>query len=285
MPLDMRPAMSIHTKPEEKKNWEAQVAAPPYQGHKIFQDLSKYIDFYNSWAFSTFFFMTQGTTSVVNLDSYVFSSIKGTLSSINMILKDGRINDSWTLLRKYHDSIIINIYSCLFLKDNFSINNFVVKKINDWIHGKSSLPEFRIMSQYIRNHGELSELNKLIYETDDRYKKIRDRCNDNTHYNFFKNMLLNDNEIYLKNRILYIDRLRVDLRDLFILHVSYIFFLREWYMASSDYVDYLECGDTPPEDSQYWVAPFIQEIFNNCISNFRPDIANYLKKNLSMHLE
>mgnify|MGYP000709954217 FL=1 len=141
------------------------------------------------------------------------------------------------------------------------------------------------MSQYIRNHGELSELNKLIYETDDRYKKIRDRCNDNTHYNFFKNMLLNDNEIYLKNRILYIDRLRVDLRDLFILHVSYIFFLREWYMASSDYVDYLECGDTPPEDSQYWVAPFIQEIFNNCISNFRPDIANYLKKNLSMHLE
>lgn len=119
-----------------------------------------------------FFFMTQGTTSVVNLDSYVFSSIKGTLSSINMILKDGRINDSWTLLRKYHDSIIINIYSCLFLKDNFSINNFVVKKINDWIHGKSSLPEFRIMSQYIRNHGELSELNKLIYETDDRYKKL-----------------------------------------------------------------------------------------------------------------
>ena len=104
-------------------------------------------------------------------------------------------------------------------------HNFIVKKINDWIHGKSSLPEFRIMSQYIRNHGELSELNKLIYETDDRYKKIRDRCNDNTHYNFFKNMLLNDNEIYLKNRILYIDRLRVDLRDLFILHVSYIFFI------------------------------------------------------------
>ena len=282
----MRPAMSKYIiKPEKRKNLKAQVAESEYQGHKIFQDLGRYIDFYNSWAFSTFSFVTQGTTSIVNIDSYIFSSIKGTLSSIDMILKNGRINDSWALLRMYHDSIIINIYSCLFLKDNFSINNFVVEKINDWLHGKASLPEFRIMSQYIRSHDDLSELNGLIYETDDRYKKIRNRCNDNTHYNFFKNMLLNDNEIYLKNRILYLDRLLVDLRDLFILHTSYIFFVREHYMASSDYVDYLECGDNPPEDSQYWVAPFIQEIFNNYISTFRPDIANYLKGNLSMHLE
>ena len=184
-------------KPEKRKNLKAQVAESEYQGHKIFQDLGRYIDFYNSWAFSTFSFVTQGTTSIVNIDSYIFSSIKGTLSSIDMILKNGRINDSWALLRKYHDSIIINIYSCLFLKDNFSINNFVVEKINDWLHGKASLPEFRIMSQYIRSHDDLSELNGLIYETDDRYKKIRNRCNDNTHYNFFKNMLLNDNETYI----------------------------------------------------------------------------------------
>ena len=117
MPLNMRPAMSIHTKPEEeKKIGRHKLLLLHIRGIKYSKILANTLISIIRGHSAQFFFMTQGTTSVVNLDSYVFSSIKGTLSSINMILKDGRINDSWTLLRKYHDSIIINIYSCLFLK-------------------------------------------------------------------------------------------------------------------------------------------------------------------------
>ena len=56
-------------------------------------------------------------------------------------------------------------------------------------------------------------------------------------------------------------------------------------MASSDYIDHLECGDTPPENSQYWVAPFIQEIFNDTLERLRPDIAAHIKNRVNMHLE
>src|SRR5258705_747882 len=74
--------------------------------------------------------VTQGTIgSVLNIDTYVYSSIRGTLDSIKDILIKGRISDSYALLRKYHESVIINVYSNLYLEDNFSIENFVVEKL------------------------------------------------------------------------------------------------------------------------------------------------------------
>lgn len=257
-----------------------------YQNHVVFDELDQYITFYNKLSLSIFPFITQGvSTTILNIDSYVYSSLEGTLESIKLILKRGRINDAWSLLRKYHDSIIINIYSILYLKNNFSIETFIVDQIDNWMHGKSSLPEFRIMSQYIRNIESLSEVKDLLYEKDDRYKKIRNRCNNNTHYNFFSNIMLNNNEIYSQKRINSLDNFSLDLKDLFVLHIIYIFTINEHYMISDDYIDYLESGETPPEGSQYWVAPFVQEIFDDVLAKHRPDLADYLRKNTGMQIE
>ena len=79
-----------------------------YQEHNVFEQLSEFSSFYKSLSFSTMNFISQGTNAI-NLDTYVFSSIQGTLDSICEILAKGRINDSYALLRKYYDSTIINI--------------------------------------------------------------------------------------------------------------------------------------------------------------------------------
>jgi len=255
-----------------------------YKEHQIFTQLSEYADFYKSLSFSIFQFITQGTRTICNIDSYVYSSIQGTLESINDILKKGRINDSYALLRKYYDSTIINIYSNLYLNDNFGIENFIVDKIDDWIKGKERLPEYRVMLQYIRSSKKMSRITKLLYK-DKTYKNIRERCNDHTHYNFFKNVLLNDNEIYLRNRLVIFDTFSKDLENIFVLHFSYIFYLNVHYMMSSDYLDSMECGPTPEEGSQYFVAPFIQKIFDSVIKKTRMDIAQEIKSKTSMQLE
>ncbi|MDD5736670.1 MAG: hypothetical protein PHH20_00070 [Candidatus Omnitrophica bacterium] len=255
-----------------------------YKEHNVFSKLDEMISFYKSFSFSIFGFITQGTEAHCNIDSYLYSSIQGTLDSISNILRNGRINDSYALLRKYYDSIIINIYSTLYLNNNFSLENFVVDKIDSWLKGKEQLPEYRIMSQYIKNSDKLKPLTTLLYK-DNRYKKIRDRCNDHTHYNFYKNILLNDNEIYLKNRIKALDVFSEDLEQVFILHISYLFYLNDHYMMSSDYIDSLECGLTPEENSQYFVAPFIQKVFDSTIKKHREDIATKIKENTSMMLE
>ncbi len=254
-----------------------------YQEHKVFDELARYIEFYRQLAYSVFQFIPLGTRAIFNIDSYVFSSIQGTIASIRTILQQGRINDAYALLRKYFDSAIINIYTNLYLEDHFSITNFVIEQIDNWMQGKDQLPEYRRMSQYIRSSGKVTPITGIVYG-DDRYKGIRDRCNDHTHYNFYRNILLNDSEIYVPRRGRELEQFSADVRDVLILHLAYLFFVNGHYMMSSDYIDCLECGIEPEPESQYWVAKFVQDIFDRPLAEERPDLAATIREHTSMKL-
>ncbi len=255
-----------------------------YNKHEIFIELLEMSKFYNEFSFSIMRFCSLGTKNIINIDTYIMTSISGTLESINDVLKKGRISDAYALLRKYYDMCIINIYVNLYLKDNFSIEKYVVEKIDNWLKGKEKIPEFKEILKYILKSDRL----KLIISVLDKnniYKAIRNRCNDYMHYNYYKNIIINDNTVVINNRIKYLDLFFMDLINIFILHLSLLFFLEDIYMSSSDYIDYLDCGLTPEEGSQYWVAPFIQEIFDKWIKKYRPDIAKIIKNNTNMNLE
>lgn len=255
-----------------------------YKNHKIFQQLSEIESFYDFISFSTMGIVNLGTSGILNLDTYVFSSIKGTINSISQILINGRINDSYALLRKYYDSTIINIYTNLYLEDHFSIENFVVEHIENWKKGTDTIPDYRIISQYIQNSAKLKPISDLIVK-DNLYKNIRNRCNDHTHYNYYHNILLNDNQISLEYRNKALDVFSKDLTAVFIQHFAYLFYLKDHYMMSSDYIDALDLGITPEEGSQYWVSPKIQDIFTNWIKTNRNDIAEIIKAKTAMNLE
>lgn len=55
-------------------------------------------------------------------------------------------------------------------------------------------------------------------------------------------------------------------------------------MMASDYMDAFECGMQPEEDSQYLVAPFIQELFDEIITPCRPDVTATIKAHSDMQL-
>ena len=260
-----------------------QVTDKAYTEHQVFAELDRYAKFYKQLAISVFQFVPMGTKATYNIDTYVYSSMQGTVESIKIILLSGRINDAYALLRKYYDSAVINVYSNLYLKDNFSIEKFIVEKINNWLQSKEKLPDYRVMSQYIRASERLKPINDLLYG-DDKYKRLRDRCNDHTHYNFYRHVMLNDNEIHIENRGQLLERFRRDTQDIFTFHLGYVFFLNDHYMMSSDHLDALECGMQPEENSQYWVAPFIQDIFREVITPERPDITATIKANSAMQL-
>jgi len=254
-----------------------------YTEHKIFDELKSYSEFYNSLSYSIMNWTSQGTKAILNLDTYTYSSTKGTIDSISEILSKGRINDAYALLRKYFDSTLINVYTNLYLNNNFSIDNLIVEQIDNWINGTETIPEFRIISRYIKESPKLKPISDLL-KKDDRYKKVREKCNDNTHYNFYHNVMLNDNEIHNPERIKHLDLFSYFLESLFIQHFAYIFYLNDHYFMSSDYVDSLDLGLSPEEESQYWVAPFIQKIFDEIIVKKRPDIAAEIKNNTNTQL-
>ncbi|MES2379458.1 MAG: hypothetical protein V4538_00350 [Bacteroidota bacterium] len=255
-----------------------------YKSHSLFEQLVKYSDFYKDISFAVMPFKTSGTHGIINIDTYTYSSISGTIESIKDILLKGRINDSYALLRKYYDSTIINVYSNLYLQDNFSMDDFIVEKIDNWLKGKEKFPAFAIMSNYIRSSNKLKSINALLYY-DDRYKNLRARCNDHTHYNYFHNLLSNDNNVYSNKRLEHLDRFAKDIENIFILHFAYIATLNDHYLMSEDYMDAVEMGMEPEEGVQYLVAPFVQEMFSSTIKTNRPDLATEIKRNTEMHLE
>lgn len=260
------------------------VSDEAYQNHDVFTELERYESFYEKLAFSCFPWATMGTKAAANIDSYVFSSIQGTMCSIKLVLREGMMNDAFALLRKYHDSIVMNIYTGLYLDNNFSIQNLIVEQISDWLSGKAQMPEFRTMSRYIRESEKLAKLWPLLNQGD-IYKRVRDLCNDHTHYNFYRNVLLNDKEIHIQSRGKQLDNFYHSLNHLFILHFSCLFTVREYYMMSSDYLDCLECNMTPDPDSLRWVVPFVQEIFTEVIKERRADIADLMLEETEMELE
>lgn len=105
------------------------------------------------------------------------------------------------------------------------------------------------------------------------------------HYNSYAHLLLNDNEIHRLDRISNLDTFLKDLDDLFIQHFMFIFSIKGHYMMSSDYTDYRDMGKEPPDDSQYWVSPFIQKVFDEVVKKGRMDLAELLKQNTEMELE
>lgn len=257
-----------------------------YKEHKIFKELEEYSKFYNSLGFSTFLWYQKGTEDITNFDNYIFSSMKGTIESISLILNHGKINDAFSLTRKYYDNVIINIYAILYLEDNHSIDNFIVDKINNWVKNKEKLPTYKEMSNYIRSSERLKGINNILFKGT-YYKNMRQRLNDHTHYNYFQYMFYNDNEMgdLKNNRITFLEQLSIDIRNIFILHLTLLFTIKDNYMMSSDYTDYLDFGVNPPENSQYWVAQFIQDIFNNVIKKYRNDLFEEIKKSTYMEIQ
>jgi hypothetical protein len=263
-----------------------QADSEEYKQHAAFKHLERYISFYNSFSDSILTFSTMGTHSIINIDTYVYSSIQGTLESVKLILEQGRIGDAFALLRKYHDSTVLNIYTNLYLEENHDIQkSLVVQEIVDWLNSKKKLPHntYGSMSEYIEKSAALEPLFTIL-NTNESYRDTRKRCNDHTHFNYFENVLINDNRVHFAKRISLLDTFGSDLENIFILHLSCIFHLKDHYMVSSDYSDFMNVGMAPEPDCQYWVAPFIQQIFSDIIKAKRPDIAEFILDRTSMHL-
>lgn len=260
------------------------VDSKEYQDHPIFGDLDYFVQFYGFMADRTAMYLATGLRSVLSLDTYVFSSIQGTLESISILLRAGMMNDAYALLRKYHDAAIIHAYTACYLEAHYCVDEVVVERIEGWRTGKTKAPGFRSLLDYLGESTALATVNHVL-AADKRYRKLRDRCNSHVHYNHYAHMVLNVRKVYVESRTVVLGLLRKDLRDILVLHLAYMFTIKYAYLSSSDYIDALECGLVPEEGSQFWVAPLIQEMFNKYITPWRPDVTDAIKSSSMMELK
>lgn len=160
------------------------------------------------------------------------------------------------------------------LKYKFSMDNYMVEEVNEWIHGKHRIPKTEKIVKYLETSDKTKDLYPL-FGWDTYLKEIRELLDDSVHSNRFHLMLLNCNTIYLENRERHLKNCEIYLNQLFLLHLSFIFHLNSQYLMSSDYMDYMEIGLTPPEGCETWIAPFAQKAFDKVIKPHK-EIANII---------
>jgi hypothetical protein len=216
----------------------------------------------------------------LGIDEIMFRSCKSTLESMRLVLEKGHITDAFTLLRRFYDNVLVHIYCSVHLKESAR-----TRQIYDWAHGRDKLPKLKAILTAVSRDDALGELWDILH-MDSRYSAIRDRCNDNVHNNYLLYLYFNADYIVTPETVdSSMARFRASLIDLAVLHFASLLSSKYHLMSSSDYVDHLEVGMTPPDDSQYWVAPFVQAYFDNIVKKRRSDVADWMIRNTPMQLK
>lgn len=273
-----------------------------YDNHIVFSELHKIMAFYDALAFCnthTFEYASwMSKSKFLSTTTYIYRSIGGTIESISALLHNGRCNDAFALVRKYCDSIILDTYKILLSKkiqvrfyDSLSLDVYNDNELKKWIDAEQQLYNEKeikkVYSEIVKAYPTITKMFELNVNNT-LYHKLRDICNDNMHYNYFWTVLANDAEMIQARKDFRDDILKnisKAIRIFFTIHFSFIYEGCPDYLMSSDYMDYTEIGQQPPEGSERWVSPPAQEAFNIIVKKYYPKIADYLLKLDLMDIE
>lgn len=257
-----------------------------YKKHRIFNEIDFMMESYEFISTSSSSFFQDGVSATANIDSIIYSSLKNTLESIKTLLEIGKINDGFGLVRKYFEGVIIDVYKTVYIREKYDFfKTPYADMIEKWYKGEKSLPPYKNMISYLNRAKSLDNIRQYFDISENGYYNgIKDKCNDNLHYNKFVYMLLNNSDYYFKGRESYLSLILSCIANIFELHIACIFLLHPEYLTSTDYIDSLECGETPIEGSQNWVSPFGENLFNKLWKN-KPEIAKCIKDNTFLIFE
>lgn len=253
----------------------------------------------------------RGKKSVYPLAADTMMSVQNTLKSIRFCLKNGAISDANVLIRKYRDDLLQYLFVLKVVKESenaapkFSIESIVEISDKDLIDAINRFmplgddPDDKIrLSEAWANSTLSGEKKRRVFFDASKYENNLSQ-DDKIKYIFdsFQNWgssgdLLN-NYVHT-NGIQYLrDNYNPDHRDIntkksldTIVLITNVFLcilsiLDSRYFMSSDYIDYLEVGEVPPEGSQYWVASCILNYFGD---NLDTNMLDYIQNNQDVEM-
>lgn len=250
-----------------------------YLNHEIFLEIKSLCESYESLSFCCSSLSQGGISAILGIDHIIFTSLKGTLASIGLVLKEGYINDGYAIVRKYYEGVILDIYKSTYLLEKYNpMESLYVEMVEKWCKGEKELPKFKNMIQYLQRIERLKDILKYYDITEAGfYGIVKERCNGNMHYNKLSYMLLNNPDYYVSNRNGHLNSILKSIMAIFELHWACLFVLHPEYMTSCNYANSLECGETPVENSQYWIASFAEDVFHK-LWDKKIEVADYIKQ-------
>ncbi|MBQ3356005.1 MAG: hypothetical protein IJG45_02675 [Oscillospiraceae bacterium] len=212
-----------------------------------------------------------------------------TAGSIISCCESGCMADAYSLLRKYRDDLFFYLYvvvydSCNKLDNKSPAVTQMETNIERWIN--NDLDDLYI-GTVLQAIGQSPKVRDAVrkYDLKSYFDDLGVRLNNYVHSNgvFFYN--LNVNTFPGKTLQKQLLSLLTDMRSITIAFLFLLALCSPLSIMSTDYVDYLDCNMTPPDGSQYWVAPFISEFFKNNLDLIDESCMKYLQDNTLMEFE
>lgn len=253
----------------------------------LFNEISsirKFMDDYSFLQFGRNFIFLQNTNIQPFDISLILNSIQQTLGSFYACCHLGNFSDAYILLRKYRDDLFFYLYIILISKEQPKEDDIVVQNIKSWL--KNELCNLYI-SDILKYIGSSKSLASTIekYGLQKSFIDLGAKLNNFTHANglsfynkpFIHYKIENEQQNLCK-----------DLSEI-LNYITTTFVLlstlcNPFSIMSTDYIDYLECNTVPPEDSEYWVAPFVIDFFEQRKSFIDINCLKYLQDNTGMQL-
>ena len=253
-----------------------------YFEHQVFSDIESMREFYDDLTMGCFTFIPTGTSAVLNYASYVYSAIEVTLDSMDTLLNKGRINDAYVLVRKMFDDILVEIYIDVVRKEKYDwMEKRIVEDAESWLKGRIRIPKIKLLLKFLQDANFTKDIYPYFgWET--YLKKNRELLDDSVHSNRYSRLLLNCSDVAIPDREKHLQNIDIVLKQIFTIHISFIFHLNPEYLMSSDYMDYINTGETPPKGCENWIAPYAQKTFDKYIKP-HDSLAKFIKG--TCHLE
>lgn len=212
-----------------------------------------------------------------------------TAGSIISCCESGCIADAYSLMRKYRDDLFFYLYivvydSCNKLDGKSPETDQMEANIERWIN--NNLDDLHI-GTVLQAIGQSSRVRNAVqkYNLKSYFDALGERLNNYVHSNGIAFYNRNVNAYQGKTLQRRLEALQKDLRSITITFLFLLALISPLSIMSTDYVDYLDFNETPPEGSQYWVAPLVTKFFQANLDLIDDSCMKYLQDNTLMEFE
>lgn len=248
--------------------------------------VEKFLSDYGFLSFGRDFVLCGKYTFSLQMISTAFELTAGSIISC---CESGCIADAYSLMRKYRDDLFFYLYivvydSCNKIDGKSPVTDQMEANIERWI--KNDLDDLHI-GTVLQAIGQSSRVRDAVrkYNLKSYFDALGDRLNNYVHSNGVSFYNCNVNAYQGKILQKQLQSLLTDLRSITITFLSLLTLCSPLSIMSTDYVDCLECNMTPPDGSQYWVAPFVTAFFKSNFDLIDEGCMKYLQDNTLMVFE
>ena len=217
----------------------------------------------------------------------IIVSLELTAGSIATCVENAVFADAAILIRKYRDDLFFYLYISLYdrqQKQGMPSAEKMARNISKWLN--NGLKNFDFKKDVLKIIEEDATFSELFqeYDINGSLRRIGRQLNDFVHANKYNCYNHNINAYNADELKILAKNVVSNMLYLTVCFVVLLILVSPLSVMATDYIDALDCNMVPPENSEYWVAPFVEKFLSKNAKLIDDNCYGYLKNHTNMQL-